>query len=182
MASEVFKDIPGYEGLYQVSNTGLIRSLPREILRAKGKYNISGKIKKQTIIPGGYKVVRLSKVTARNYLVHRLVAIVFIKNPMNYNDVDHIDQNPSNNIVENLRWASRSLNNFNSNKRQSSKTSKYIGVCLCKQTNKWTSNVYYNKKLCRIGRFSEENEAAMAHDIFCIKNNLNYELNFKRGN
>ena len=72
---EIWKDIEGYEGLYQVSNLGRVKSL---------KFN-KIKILSQGISGSGYKIVSLSKENQRKiFLVHRLVAMVFIKNPNNY--------------------------------------------------------------------------------------------------
>jgi len=178
--AEIWKDILGYEGLYQVSDLGNIKSLNRIVPREKGPYYLNGKHMKITTTVGGYRIVRLSNVKSKNYLVHRLVAIAFLNNPKNYKDVDHIDQNPSNNNVGNLRWASRSLNNINSEVRCKNKTSKFIGVHFCKQTSKWKSCVTFNNKAITIGRYNSEHAAAIAHDDFCIKNKIDSELNFKR--
>lgn len=98
---EIWKDIPGYEGKYQVSNTGEIRSL---------KF---GKIKilKQYTDKCGYNVLTLSENGKRkNHFVHRLVAMTFIPNPNNLPQVNHKDENKANNCVDNLEWCSRKYN------------------------------------------------------------------------
>lgn len=111
--SEIWKDITGYEGLYQVSNYGNVRALDRYVKNKledrcrllKGKpmaLNDNGK---------GYKFVGLSKNNKRkNYYVHKLVANAFIDNPNNYTEINHKDYNKSNNNSSNLEWCSRSFN------------------------------------------------------------------------
>ena len=105
LPKRVWKDIPGYEGLYQVSNTGQVRSL--NYLGTKGYY----KILKQETIKDGYKRIRLYKDTiGKKYLVHRLVALTFIPNPNNYPIVNHKDEDKANNVVWNLEWCDYSYN------------------------------------------------------------------------
>ena len=102
--NEIWKPIKGYEGLYEVSNFGRIKSL---------NYNHTGKgkILKQNQIMNGYKSVMLYKDgNGKNYLVHRLVAEAFLPNPNDYKEVNHKDENPQNNIVSNLEWCDRLYN------------------------------------------------------------------------
>ena len=99
-----WKDIPGYEGLYQVSNLGEIKSLN---YRNTGKEKIIKPRKNK----GGYlRVVLCKNGKQKDFLVHRLVAIAFIPNHNNYNQVNHKDENPSNNNVNNLEWCNRLYN------------------------------------------------------------------------
>ena len=91
--TEIYKDIPGYEGLYQVSNLGNVYGVKRKHQIAK---NDNG---------NGYLYVRLSKNgKVKNHYIHRLVAIAFIPNPTNLPEVNHKDENKQNNTVENLEW------------------------------------------------------------------------------
>lgn len=109
--SEIWKDIKGYEGLYQVSNFGRIRSLTRQVENGKGLYVRNGQEMKQAYSSTGYKIVALCKDGKRKmFKVHRLVAIAFIDNPLNKKEVNHIDGNIENNLMENLEWVTHREN------------------------------------------------------------------------
>lgn len=107
---EEWKDIEGYEGLYQVSDWGNVKSLDRIITKIDGikQFNKS-KILKKTEDKNGYLFVALG-AKSKNKKVHRLVAQAFIPNPENKPEIDHIDGNPQNNNIENLQWANRREN------------------------------------------------------------------------
>lgn len=109
---EEWKDIEGYEGLYQVSNLGRVKSLDRIIYRNNGRIQtLRERILKPAKISGGYQFVLLSKDgKTKHCLVHRLVASAFIENPNDYTDVNHIDENKINNRVDNLEWCNRKYN------------------------------------------------------------------------
>jgi hypothetical protein len=108
---EKWKDIPGFEGYYQISNKGNIKKLSRTI-----EHNILGNFDTPDtlVIPhinDGYLAVSLSndsKYNSKQYLIHRLVAEIFIDNPEDKQCVIHIDGDRTNNCVENLKWCSRS--------------------------------------------------------------------------
>lgn len=104
MKEEIWKDIPGYEGKYQVSNHGRVKSL---------KFAKTGKpgIMKQQSNPKGYLSVSLHKnCKFKSFRVNRLVAMVFLPNPNNYLEVNHKDEDKTNNRVENLEWCNRLYN------------------------------------------------------------------------
>ena len=113
---EIWKDIEGFEGLYQVSNLGRVRSLDRIAKRQRNgqSYDIpvNGKILGQRPIKKGYLRVALSKgYKQMSYLqVHRLVAVAFIPNPDNLPQVNHIDEDKTNNRVDNLEWCNNKYN------------------------------------------------------------------------
>lgn len=111
---ENWKDIKGYEGLYQVSNLGNVRGLDRKVLNGKRYVKRKGRISKQFNL-GKYKYVVLYKNgKSKNLLTHRLVAEAFIPNPDNLPCVNHIvpvDDGNCINSVDNLEWCSYSKNN-----------------------------------------------------------------------
>lgn len=110
---EIWKDIEGYEGLYQVSNFGEVKSLERTKTNGKGIVKIEEKILTQNITNWGYYRVALYKNGTRKYhRVHRLVAKAFIDNPNNKEQVNHIDGNKLNNHVSNLEWCTRLENMY----------------------------------------------------------------------
>lgn len=108
---EIWKDIKNYEGLYQISNLGNVRSLDRKVNSIYGYRNIKGKILKPLETNSGYYRVDLKKEQKNNYvLIHRLVAETFIPNPNNLPNINHKDNNPKNNSITNLEWCTQSYN------------------------------------------------------------------------
>lgn len=119
---EIWKDIKNFEGLYQVSNLGRVKSLERY---KKHSYNGIAHLKEKILKPlniNNYQRVVLRKQNKRhNKFVHRLVVEAFIPNEKKYKEVNHKDENPSNNSIENLEWCSHKYNmNYGTiNKRRS---------------------------------------------------------------
>lgn len=106
---EIWKDIEGYEGLYQVSNTGKVRSFHV----CRNKHNASGYLLTVTPVKG-YCSVSLSQGSRakgiKRFMIHRLVAQAFIPNPNGYTEVNHKDEDKTNNNVDNLEWCTRAYN------------------------------------------------------------------------
>ena len=108
---EMWKDISGYEGLYQVSNFGRVKSLPRTVRTRSGTGERSERIISGGTYSNDYNFVCLRKNGFnRNHSIHRLVAEAFIPNPSNLPTVNHIDGNKQNNYVENLEWCTQGEN------------------------------------------------------------------------
>lgn len=112
---EIWKDLTGYIGIYQVSNNGRVKSLSRNIARKNGQI---AKVKEAILKPGidryGYHLVVLcNNGTKRTTTIHRLVAAAFIPNPDNLPEIDHIDGDRANNHADNLRWSTRKQNSNN---------------------------------------------------------------------
>ena len=109
---EIWKDVVGYEGLYQVSNLGRVKSLDRAIKYSNGKIcKYKEEIRALTKDGRGYLRVLVSKNRKhRNLRVHRLVAQAFIPNPRNLSQVNHKDEDKTNNCVDNLEWCSCQYN------------------------------------------------------------------------
>lgn len=110
MTEELWKDIDGYEGLYQVSTLGRVRSL--DVVKEQGskygkrfKFFHKGRILKPWNGPSGYLTVSLHKDgVVDDYFVHRLIAIAFLENPKGYKSVSFRDKDRTNTKLENLRW------------------------------------------------------------------------------
>lgn len=110
--TEIWKDIKDYEGLYQVSNLGRVKSMDRIITRKDGISQFrKGIIKIPKINSDGYHTVTLSKNGNNKTLgIHILVARHYISNPENKSEVNHIDFNRKNNRVDNLEWCTHQEN------------------------------------------------------------------------
>lgn len=117
---EIWKDIENYEGIYQVSNWGRIKSMKRVFYKRKARRNhetmpvyMPEKIRSIRLNPNGYVTIALwNNGKYKHCLVHRLVAIYFVKNPFPeiYNQVLHLDNNPANARWDNLIWGTQKQN------------------------------------------------------------------------
>ena len=161
---EIWKDIPEYEGLYQVSNLGRVKSLPKEWItgiRTIRRHN--GKILKPFMCLEGYLTVSLLKnFKCKKFKVHQLVAMAFLNHkPCGFNLViDHINDNPSDNRVENLQIVT---NRYNTCKTQGKYSSQYKGVYWLKDKQRWRAGILINKKPKFLGTFTDEYEAHLAY-------------------
>ena len=151
---EEFIDVPGYEGLYQVSNLGNLKSLKF------GKQ----KILKLVANSNGYYENGLLKNNKNNRgKIHQLVAMAFLGHKPDGTHklvVDHINDNKLDNRVENLQIVTQ---RFNCRKNQIGYSSKYKGVGWNKTYNKWRSRIMINKKEIHLGYFENELEAHLAY-------------------
>lgn len=122
---EIWKDIEGYEGLYQVSNLGKVRSLDRITLYLSGrKVFTHGRNLKLRYNNVGYVYVFLIKNKIKSFfLIHRLVALAFIPNVSNKPEIDHINTIRDDNRVCNLKWVTKKENRNNPNTKISNKIS-----------------------------------------------------------
>ena len=160
---EIWKDIPGYEGKYQVSNLGRVISISRKVIGNRGNYVIPSRFLKIQIDSVGYERVSLCVDSCRyNLRVHTAVAMAFLGHKRQGRGIviDHIDNNKTNNVLTNLRIVTH---RFNSKRKQGCYTSKYKGVYWAKKENKWVASIRINKKLYTLGRFTNEIEAAKAY-------------------
>lgn len=108
---EIWKDIPGYEGLYQVSNTGKVKSLERKVNTFGGKRGVGERILRPHHRRKKYLGVILSKEGVhKDYSIHRLVAEAWVPNPLNLPQVNHIDEDVQNNNAANLEWCDCKFN------------------------------------------------------------------------
>lgn len=106
---EIWKDIEKFEGFYQISTLGNVRSLDR--IDSRG-WKRKGSMKAKMLTSDGYETVKLNKNgVGKKFLVHRLVAMTFIPNPSHYPMVNHINENKIKNSVDNLEWCDVNYNN-----------------------------------------------------------------------
>ena len=154
--TEIWKDVVGYEGDYQVSNLGRVRSLKY------GKERMMKPIKNNR----EYLIVNLYKNGKnKQFLVHILVAMAFLGHTPNGHSsvVDHINSDKTDNRLENLRIVSHRENTtFGYLKKETS--SRYPGVVWYKPTKKWRARIRINRKLKYLGCFTSEEEAAQAYE------------------
>lgn len=162
--TEIWKDVPGYEGHYEVSNLGQVRSIERTTVNPE-----TGRrrwVRQQMLKPGdrkGYKIVKLHKDhKSRMWGVHQIVACAFLGHKRCGYDmvVDHVDNNPSNNTLENLQVITQRLN---SSKDVKNKTSKYTGVHTIPNSNKFKATITVKGKMEYLGLFKTEEEASAAY-------------------
>lgn len=127
--TEIWKPIIGYEGLYEISNLGRVKSLPKYHKTRFSGYIKKCKILKPRIDSYGYLMVALCKdKKQKNFLIHRLVAKHFIANPNNYDSINHKDECKTNNNVNNLEWCTRYYNNnYGTRNKRMSETLKMKG-------------------------------------------------------
>ena len=141
---EEWRDIKGYEGYYQISNLGRAKSLPRDVGSNRCKKEI---IMKTSLDKDGYENLVLRKDgKQKHFRVNRLVAEAFLENPNNYPQVNHKDEDKTNNNVNNLEWCSPKYNiNYGS------RTEKASRKVICVTTGKTFKSIaeaskYYNLK------------------------------------
>lgn len=137
---EIWKDVKDFEGHYQVSNFGRLRSLDRKIIFKNGRVCLyKGKIRKLNKSDNGYIVVGLfNKCNYRMVTLHRLIAETFIPNPDNLPEVNHKDENRLNNNVDNLEWCTHKYNNEYSHTMEKAYISKRKSVL---QIDKYTNEI-----------------------------------------
>lgn len=164
MENEVWKDVVGYEGLYKVSNLGEIESLPKKWVGNNGCLRShNGKRLKLIKNSKGYNVVNLCVNSLRkSKKVHQLVAMAFLnyKNNDRKIVIDHVNDNKSDNRLENLQIVTQ---RFNTCKTQGQYSSQYKGVYFNKKANKWHSRIEINGKINHLGFFTDEFEAHNAY-------------------
>jgi len=163
---EIWKDIPNYEGYYQVSNYGNVKSLDRLIPNRHGSLTFrKGIILKQSKTSHGYMVVSLCFANKQDsFRVNQLVALGFLNHKKYDNNfvVDHINNNKLDNRLENLQLLSHRDNVIKSLNKQDAK-SKYIGVTKRMNRNCWRARITFNKKSIHIGDYNSENDAYLAY-------------------
>ena len=180
---EIWKDIKGYEGKYQVSSLGRIKSL----YRWNGKAFYSREhIIKSYINKNGYVYIALMKNNKnKNCRLHRLVAEAFLDNPNNYNDINHKDGNKENNNINNLEYCTKSYNMKHAFKNNLWKSP---------NSGRFGSNSYKAKKVAMVDKNTNEiiktfnsiidathfvNKNSSGHIVNCCKGKLKTAYGYK---
>ncbi len=178
--TEVFKDIPEYEGLYQVSDLGRIKSLSRIVLR-NGKYPVKTKVKILSLKENrnGYMNINLFiDGNRKTKLVHQLVAVAFLNH--DYKEfnivVNHKNFIRNDNRPCNLECVTR---RENTNLKHIKSSSEYTGVSWHKIKEKWSSNISIGRKKIHLGYFDNEKEASEYYENALIAINNGTEIQFK---
>jgi len=156
--SEELFDIPNYEGYYKINIKGDVYSLCNGFKKRKIRLNTSG-----------YPYLKLSKNGKQKMVeIHRILAKIFIPNPKNLPQVDHINGNRTDNSIINLRWCDNRQNqSYRFEKIKT--TSKYTGVVWHKNTSKWQAQAKINGNNKYLGIFNDELLAKEAYDNFLKK-------------
>ena len=150
---EIFKGIPGYEEYYKVSNLGRVKRIN------------TNKFLKLSETKKGYLSISVSAEGKKKYfVVHRLVALLFVKNPHKKPQVNHKDFNKKNNICTNLEWCSNRENTSHSFLNRKS-SSKYVGVHYIKKDKIFNAQIHIENKTYSLGRSKIEKIAKSYYDV-----------------
>lgn len=149
MNKEEWKDVPGYEGKYKISNLGRVKSLLSNIY-----------LKHCVNSVGYYQVTLCLDGKKFNHTIHKLIAESFLFKKCDGLVVDHINNNKLDNRIENLQFVTHRIN---ITKDKKNTVSKYIGVTFEKKNNKWRSRIRIDKKNLHLGYFNDEYEAHLRY-------------------
>lgn len=164
MGFEIFKDVPGYEGIYQVSNLANVKSLSRTMYnQGVNPFQSKEKLLKPKLVTNGKLVVRLFLDNKpKTFQIHQLVAMAFLNHtPSGLKIVvDHIDNNPLNNKLNNLQLITQ---RENASKDRKGGTSKYTGVSWASHAKKWRGMIKIGSNHIFLGYFTNEIDAHFAY-------------------
>ena len=163
---EEYRDIKGYEGLYQISNLGNVKSLDRMVLYSNGVNRLhKGRILKQSIGSNGYLLVSLClESNCKVKHIHQLIAVAFLNHLPNGHKIiiDHKNNNKLDNHIKNLQLITH---RENLSKDKNGYSSKYVGVSWAKDRKKWGSHIQIKGKSKTLGYFANEIEASNAYKL-----------------
>jgi cyclophilin family peptidyl-prolyl cis-trans isomerase len=172
---EIWKNIIGYEGLYEVSSLGRIKSLAKT-RRSGANYNTIRKYPEKILSiklnGNGYEQTTIFKDGfSKMVSIHRVVAEAFLITDDLTKDVNHKNGNKRCNYVENLEWVSKRENECHKQKTKQN-SSKYVGVSFVSKTKKWRSQIFFNKRKQHLGFYDSEEQAYLKRRDFELKNNI----------
>lgn len=168
MEQEIWKDIEEYEGIYQVSSIGRVKSLPRIRKNAKGYYLTKEKILSQNKTRNGYYLVYLCKNNMKKaFSVHRLVAIAFIPNPHCLEEINHKDENKTNNFVDNLEWCDHKYNSSYGNRAKKIRETLINKNHCGKEVLQYT---IFGEFVCKFNSYAEAERVTGAKNIHACAN------------
>ena len=161
---EVWKDVPNYEGMYQVSNLGDIKSLSRKVYNGDSFYVLKERILKKRVHQGYTQFCIYKNNIPKTFKASVLVAMGFLNHkPGGYKIVvDHIDNNRLNDNVNNLQLIT-TRENLSKDTWRKGKTSKYVGIVWHKRDKKWQSSIRIGNKKKFLGYFKDEYKAHLAY-------------------
>jgi len=160
---EIWKDVKNYEGIYEISSFGNIRSVDRITISSKKQIKYKSKILSQRLGKQGYFYVVLCKNgNPKTFNIHQLSAMAFLNHvPCRYKlVVNHINFIKTDNRVENLEVITNRQNSLKLNIKSSSI---YTGVSFCKLKKLWKSQIYINGKTINLGYFNCETKAHLSY-------------------
>jgi len=161
---EVWKPIPDYEGIYEISSWGRVKGLDRFKKSSKYTFHIyKGRILKPDNRNNYLQVLLCKNYIKKWFKIHIIVCAVFCSNKHLLGVVNHIDTDTLNNYYKNLEKISQRENTAHYHKSRTDKASKYIGVTFEKKRNKWKSSIYYQGKAKNLGRYYTQEEAHQAY-------------------
>ncbi len=172
---EIWKDVVGYEGIYQVSSLGNLKSCDMYVLARNGKRRkVKGKILKKRYMPNGYVQYVLCKDGVKKYFyAHRLVATAFISNENNLPQVNHKNEDKKDNNVDNLEWCDQIYNNLYGTKiERSVKNTDYKSVALknSKKVSQYDLNNNFIATWCSISEAARVLHLHSGDISYCCRN------------
>lgn len=180
MEEEIWKEVVGWEGLYQVSNFGRVKSLPR-LHNAKHPYITKEKILSPRVCGNQreYLAVMLcGKYTTKQKRIHRLVAEAFIPNPNGYKEINHKDENKGNNHASNLEWCSRKYNINYGNRALKMALSTSIHV---EQLDEYSNVIHTFSSMKEASQFIGVDSSNISKACSCKRKCKGYYWRYKKG-
>lgn len=177
---EEWKDIDGYESLYQISNKGRVKSLERQCRTKNYLRRVPEKIISYCHDTYGYPIVTLHKCgKKKTHTIHKLVAKAFIPNPNNYPSVNHIDENKDNNCVENLEWCTVKYNNAFGTRNERIKRSQQRPILQLDNSGNLIKEWKGMNELCKITGYDQSLISRVCNGKVRHKTAYGYKWSFK---